>query len=51
MPYVKSQDPVGIPEESRKLIASKINSLLNTTLGPNNAVAQVTAEIDFDKRR
>lgn len=50
MPYVKSQTQLEYQKKVEKLIASKINSLLNTTLGPNNAVAQVTAEIDFDKK-
>ncbi|MCA1927124.1 MAG: flagellar M-ring protein FliF [Calditerrivibrio sp.] len=50
IPYIKSQTQLEYQKKVEKLIASKINSLLNATLGENNAVAQVTAEIDYDKR-
>ncbi len=50
LPYVKTQTQLEYQKKVEKMIASKINSLLATTLGENNAVAQVTAEIDFDKR-
>lgn len=50
LPYIKSQTQLEYQKKVEKLIASKINSLLNATLGENNAVAQVTAEIDYDKR-
>lgn len=49
MPYVKTQTQLEYQKKVEKAIAAKINSLLATTLGENNAVAQVTAEIDFDK--
>ncbi|PMP69509.1 MAG: flagellar M-ring protein FliF [Calditerrivibrio nitroreducens] len=50
LPYVKTQTQLEYQKKIEKIIASKINSLLATTLGENNAVAQVTAEIDFDKK-
>lgn len=50
LPYVKTQTQLEYQKKVEKMIASKINSLLATTLGENNAVAQVTAEIDFDKK-
>ncbi|MCX8084754.1 MAG: flagellar basal-body MS-ring/collar protein FliF [Calditerrivibrio sp.] len=50
LPYVKTQTQLEYQKKVEKLIASKINTLLATTLGENNAVAQVTAEIDFDKK-
>jgi flagellar M-ring protein FliF len=49
LPYVKTQTQLEYQKKVEKAIAAKINSLLATTLGENNAVAQVTAEIDFDK--
>jgi len=49
MPYVKTQTQLEYQKKVEKAIAAKINSLLATTLGENNAVAQVNAEIDFDK--
>ena len=50
LPYVKTQTQLEYQKKVEKIISSKINSLLATTLGENNAVAQVTAEIDFDKK-
>ncbi|MEF3254597.1 MAG: flagellar M-ring protein FliF, partial [Deferribacterales bacterium] len=50
LPYVKTQTQLEYQKKVEKAIASKINAILATTLGENNAVAQVTAEIDFDKK-